>query len=312
VDTAGSGPAKVRADLPGADESTPGFREDWKPWPQYHVPVPKAGGTRSTAGKSHRCLHLFSGKAEREDGLAAYLRSLGWVCVDVDKLNEAGEFQDILDDTSWEHWRAKLKNNFFDFVFCGVPCETFSVARHKRPGPKPLRSWEHIYGLPHLEQELKEQVRIANLLVLRAVEACRIVAGQGGGFAIENPPEHNLGPSLFDMPEIQKLAEEFQAKSVRFDQCMYGAISKKPTKVLFHGGPFQTLQQKCNHPKTEQVDDKGNKFWAPHAPVAGRHTKDGNWATKQLASYPQKLNRRLACCINMGASRKASPDDEFQ
>eukprot|EP00974_Lingulodinium_polyedra_P062463 6030573-Lingulodinium_polyedra.AAC.1 len=42
----------------------------------------------------------------------------------------------------------------------GTPCATFSAARAGPPGPRPLRSPEHPYGLPEGELTLKESVEV--------------------------------------------------------------------------------------------------------------------------------------------------------
>eukprot|EP00969_Alexandrium_andersonii_P366541 15468750-Alexandrium_andersonii.AAC.1 len=59
----------------------------------------------------------------------------------------------------------------------GTPCETFSRARTGPPGPRPLRSTEHLYGLPkdQLSPEEFEQVRLGTYFALQSIrlaDAC--------------------------------------------------------------------------------------------------------------------------------------------
>eukprot|EP00969_Alexandrium_andersonii_P338954 14981552-Alexandrium_andersonii.AAC.1 len=63
----------------------------------------------------------------------------------------------------------------------GTPCETYSRARTGPPGPRPLRSPEHPYGLPKgmLSFEEVEQVRLGTYFTLQSVKAATIAVSQG-------------------------------------------------------------------------------------------------------------------------------------
>jgi hypothetical protein len=260
--------------------------------PPISVPVPKQQTIRG------KVLHLFSGKSNRSSTLAGVLRTLGWACLDVDKLND-GPHQNLLDDTTFEHWKTRIERGEFDFVFVGMPCETYSRVRHVRPGPEPLRSWDEPMGITGLRKELNDQVREANLLTGRAVDLCWYAAKAGAGFAIENPPEYREGPSLWDMRKVKELKKKFKCKLVAFDQCMFGAEATKHTVIMFHKGAFETLQCRCNHPMKDWsgYDERGPiRVTAAHEPAHGRRG-DGQWYTKKLAEYPPALNKRIAACI---------------
>ena len=71
--------------------------------------------------------------------------------------------------------------------FFGTPCETFSRARTGPPGPRPLRSREHPYGLPKkdLTPPESEQVRLGTYFALQTVKLARAAWALGVGFAIE-------------------------------------------------------------------------------------------------------------------------------
>eukprot|EP00969_Alexandrium_andersonii_P227990 10068197-Alexandrium_andersonii.AAC.1 len=55
----------------------------------------------------------------------------------------------------------------------GTPCETFSRARVGPPGPRALRSPEHIYRLPksELPPQEQEQVRLGTYFALQSARA---------------------------------------------------------------------------------------------------------------------------------------------
>lgn len=277
-----------------------------------HIPTPKAASPR----RQLRVLHLFSGSDSRPDGLAALLKTVGWLCDDFDLTN--GEHQNVADDLVWLRIITNIRIGYYDFVWCGTPCETFSHVREVRPGPPPLRSIEHPYGLPKLAQHLKEQVRLANLLVLRTVEACREAFKVGAGWAIENPRPWPNSPSLFDIKEVVDLQRECKADAVDFDQCMFGAEATKPTRVLYHGLKGVLLKEVCNHPQQWWKTVGGQDYKSRHERLQQRKRDDGQWATKALGAYPKELNQRIAALITLRGSavpveaNTPSPMDWFQ
>eukprot|EP00969_Alexandrium_andersonii_P213612 9433003-Alexandrium_andersonii.AAC.1 len=58
----------------------------------------------------------------------------------------------------------------------GTPCETYSRARVGPPGPRPLRSARHIYGLPKSEitPAEQEQVRLGTYFALQSAKAATV------------------------------------------------------------------------------------------------------------------------------------------
>eukprot|EP00969_Alexandrium_andersonii_P053985 2375494-Alexandrium_andersonii.AAC.1 len=63
----------------------------------------------------------------------------------------------------------------------GTPCETFSRARVGPPGPRPLRSPEHIYGFPKSElyPREQEQVRLGTYFALQSARAANVARKSG-------------------------------------------------------------------------------------------------------------------------------------
>ena len=91
------------------------------------------------------------------------------------------------------------------------------------------------------------------------------------------------------------------ADFVYFDQCMHGALSRKPTTILFRGnGKFSSLAARCDHPKV-QTNKDGFTFQAPHPSFVGKRRPDGKYLTGDLAAYSGKFNCRLATLINAAA-----------
>ena len=249
-------------------------------------------------GEAHalQTLHLFSGPDDRTDGMAAFLQTvgIGMYCVDV--VNKCAWGMDIGDDVVWCKLKAVIRAGYYHFLFAGPPCRTFSLARQVRPGPPPLRDRQYPYGFPRSQARKRglkptdfDKIRLDNLLAARTAEACSIMRDLGRGFAVEQPwPWGERGadaPSMFELDQFADLQRQ-GAKTVVFDQCMYGASSPKPTQILYHFARFDGLAARCHHPA------------GSHAPTVGVKTKAGDFATKALSAYPSQLNKAIADIIS--------------
>ena len=248
-------------------------------------------------------LHLFSGPADRRDGLAAYLKAVGISCVEADIVNVHLNDQDILDDSVWARILGDIKAGKYDFVFAGPPCRTFSEARNERPGPPVLRNQEFPYGFPKSQARSEllpshyEQIRADNLLAERTAEACAAMHDLGRPYGVEQPAPFNGAVTMFQFKSFEALLAR-GAEVVHFDQCMHGAPTKKPTTILYAFCDFSSVVAFCNHPSVLQTDKHGNEYYAPHPSYVGKKNSDGSYATGALAAYPAKLNCRLATVIN--------------
>lgn len=229
---------------------------------------------------------------------------MGWDAVDLDKVNICSHpMSDLADDLVWEQVHKDILAGVYTFVFCGTPCETFSALRNHRPGPPVLRTRRFPYGRPDLSPEHKEQVRLGNLFVRRTEAACLAIESVGGGWCIENPEPRQDAVSLFDLDEMVALAARPGVDTTNFDQCRYGAETRKPTRLMFKGGAFAVMYQRCNHAPQRWTAPDGSEYWAPHERMVGRRRRSGDWASKASAAYTGALNKRLAACIASGHRR---------
>ena len=226
-------------------------------------------------------------------------------CVDI--ANAPAVDMDVADDAVWSRLRAKLQAGRYTFLFAGPPCRTFSLARLVRPGPPPLRDRAHPYGFPRAQARDRglrpadfEKIRMDNLLAIRTAEACAILHDLGYGYAVEQPApwgrRASQAASMFDLQPFADLRGR-GARVVVFDQCAYGAQTRKPTQLLYHGADFQQLEARCRHPVVRQQLASGKEVWAAHPPCVGVAPGTGQFATAALAAYPKKLNEDLANII---------------
>ena len=250
-------------------------------------------------------LHLFSCPSKREDGIRAHLNTLGWDCSDADIINVTEEgadpdTQDLSRDPLWERIHLDLDAGQYAAVILGTPCETASRARTGPPGPRPLRSTEHIYGLPkaQLSPEENQQVRLGTYFALRSAALATRCHQLQIPWLIENPDPKGNPVSLFNLPEWQALADLPEVQTLDFHQCLVGAETAKPTRLLFFRLQLDALRGRCNHSsqKWEWVDLRGKHrhTFAPHPPLVGRRRPDGTYATKAAGAWPSAMNNMIA------------------
>ena len=88
-------------------------------------------------------LIVFSGPGDRADGIAAYMRALGWRVVEIDIL-VGGAAHDMANPSTAATLIARVATGEFAVVFLAPPCSSYSVAhrpklrsagrRHAHPG----------------------------------------------------------------------------------------------------------------------------------------------------------------------------------
>ena len=249
-------------------------------------------------------LHLFSGPTSREDGIRELLWEKGWWCIDVDTVNDAVD--NLANDLVWEMVFQAINSGLISLVWMGPPCTSFSPARRHGPGPRAVRSATFPRGLPRaqLSDAEAEEVRRGNYYALQCVAAAALAAAANVMWAIENPEPWNSdeSASMFDFTEFEALAATTGARTVDFDQCMHGAETVKPTRVLYWGFDLAGLWARCNHQPRwiwcEGKDASGRTIqesrWLSHPPLIKMRRPDGQWASKAAAAYPAGLNAAIA------------------
>ena len=248
---------------------------------------------------SARIHHLFSGPQNKSTSLSIELAKVGIDCTDKDIVNKHLHDQDLLDDTTWERCKYEMVHESLG-VAAGPPCGTFSSLRNHRPGPPVLRSISHLHGMPSIlkDPNLKLQLRTDDILAERALEACELMHLHCKAFVLEQFEPGLDQPSLFLFPRAIALAKKPGVYEVRFDQCMFGALTTKPSKLLVFGLALRHLHEvRCNHAwdwhSYSDTSGRTQWKWAKHPPLVGAKVK-GEWASKRAAHYPQGLNHELA------------------
>lgn len=191
-------------------------------------------------------------------------------------------------------------------VHFGLPCGTCSRARDKAlpknlqdqfDAPPPLKSAEHLMGLPGLTGTNRIKVMQANKLYFNAVvflHACFLL---GIKVCIENPQRSWLwGVLMILVKEYNDDAflQWYAALvNVDFHSCVHGSKRAKKTRLRSSIGLYEELAGECQN-------DHEHFPWSIEASGKGLR-----FATADEAQYPQLLCSRMAQCLVDSATRPA-------
>ena len=147
---------------------------------------------------------VFSGRS-REGDLAHQMARLGWLVCSLDTALPTPT--DLTNDQVWDEIKKDIDEEFFQAGWIATPCGTFSPLREKPPGPRVIRTVEHITGIPEPTKEEAAQLRDSNILVHRSYKVAHKLHQQVRPWGLENP-EHPPGkPSLWLMPRIKEIPQ---------------------------------------------------------------------------------------------------------
>ena len=108
--------------------------------------------------------------------------------VDIDRADNVPDSIDVLDPEVWAHLMEFARQGMVRFAHFGTPCTTFSAARkHRDGGPPPIRSSQHLYGIPNISKKDQAQVDVGTQFLLLTLEMASIPLDQGNPISIENP-----------------------------------------------------------------------------------------------------------------------------
>ena len=121
-------------------------------------------------------------------------------------------------------------------------CSTISAASHvatqgrRTRGPRPLRARQNPWvALPCCTPKESVSVDIGTALFLITLGLLGEVCLGGGWIGLEHPADRKREPfpSFFATPEVGHFMSLFRLYYTELDQCMYGAVSKKPIQASF-------------------------------------------------------------------------------
>ena len=181
-------------------------------------------------------VYAFAGPT-RYCNIAHYLKLFmpGIRLVELDILRD--ETHDLTREGVWTRLFALVQKPKTIFVTT-PPCHTFSRARHRKPGPPPLRSVDWPKGFPWLSEKHFQEVESFNYFSAQSVQASYLGHSVGNPYLWEHPED--LGKAADDLipatiwqwTEILDLLLAAGAQCFAFYQCQFEAPYPKPTRVL--------------------------------------------------------------------------------
>ena len=295
-----------------------------------------------SAGTDICILYLFSGKdipIDQGRSFEYWAQQIGKsisvkvTVVSFDVLN--GSRGDLADDSIWQVLLVKIRGRTFHALLCSPPCGTYGC-RRLDGGPPPLRAAHgpELYGFRHLRPEDKARVRLANLLAIRAAEACREFHAITAPFIGEQPKRRQGRPHMFVMEEWKQVEDLTGVSSKVTAQCQFADFEseahEKLTELLHYMVDLSDAKENCSHESQWWRDVPSGKWlWLPHAPLKGKvsavpadkwsstpsnrqQDRELPWLTAAAATYSSRLNKWLAMKLIHGVVNHRHQDMRSQ
>ncbi|CAE7835831.1 unnamed protein product [Symbiodinium sp. CCMP2592] len=180
---------------------------------------------------------------------------------------------DLLDDSVFEPLLRLSFSGAVTSAHASPPCREYSRCKLIRPGPKPLRTPEHLAGIPGLSSSEQERVDASRTLMERAVELLHATYKAGGHFSLENP----ANSMLWLEEAVRILLQKANADVLVVAACAYGWDISKRWAFATSFRDMQRLAKDCSHAE------------GSHRPVAGVRDESGGYASQQTSEFPAKL-----------------------
>ena len=203
---------------------------------------------------------MFSGE---KDVLGECLKEMAkkeGIQVEIYSLDKKGEGDvDLTKDHPFLELKEEAEAQAFDAGHAGFPCNTFSRARWNMDfrGPPPVRSLQHICGLPSNSVEEQQIADVGTLLASRSVEVIGAIlksqrkrrVPQAG--TLENPPGSSTreeGPA-WELPEIKAFLDAFECQLADYNTCSYQGDERvrwfKPGRFAGRLLDLETMRKTC-------------------------------------------------------------------
>ena len=187
-------------------------------------------------------LELFMGSGRLSQSLKRRLESVGRQDIQVIGFElSQGRSGDLLQNDTFQRVMALINSGRCLGVWMAPPCSTWSTSRRhdEHKGAPPLRSRDHVMGLPSLDARQRRTVQKANALVQRCTDFAVACILNAVPFAIENP-EKSL---MWEAVQVRHVAALSNVKRTRYDFCQFGEAYHKATRILSWG--YQAIGERA-------------------------------------------------------------------
>ena len=191
-------------------------------------------------------LYLFSG-CTRKGSVSHWTRKLAtkWnVKVQIDMVDiRVRPHLDVTKPSVQQSLLNKIRAGYYAAIILSPPCSTFTRATFSnKRGPRPVRTFVHLRGLPRLTWTERKKAMWGNGLTDFSFTVCKAVRKTDTVVIFENPEDLGAvqqGPflgqrpaSMWQWPEFSELLDSGDFETCAFYQQDFGTEYLKPTRLL--------------------------------------------------------------------------------
>lgn len=245
-------------------------------------------------------LSLYGGHSRQGDIRSHWLELYGdasgthFITID---LVHARRRDDLAQEENVRFWLSLVERGKVIALMAAPPCESWSAARLRPGGPPPLRGPGAFWGLPLLARRHRQQVRLANVLMVAAWRLFSAVARTGHPALLEHPAASQAAgaASIWRVPAVARFLASPRSMTVTVDQCMFGQPFKKPTVLA-------AVNAAAFREHLSSLPNAGRCWHVTHEETLQGKGADGAFKTAAAKAYPSELCRALAVGLQPGSA----------
>ena len=221
---------------------------------------------------------LFSGY---DSPLSSAILSRNCKVFRMDILIEAA--MDIFSDDFYEQLLRFCACGKSAYIACSPCCREYSRLKlNPGPGPKPLRTPDHLGGVPGLGLSDTIKLQDSFLQLSRGVHCLRVGFSAGSHGHLEQPPN----AMSWEESIVQQWIGEARCSCVNLPACKFGMNISKSWLFATSLDSLQQLGALCDHPR------------GTHTSIAGAKDSSGAYLSKSTAQYPVALAQAFADIVS--------------
>ena len=190
-----------------------------------------------------------------------------------------GSDQDLLDDAVFDRVMRVAGSGRVQLAHASPACIGYTRLKMQAPGPKPVRTPEHMQDLPGLSVEEQQRHRASRTLFVRCVATLEAVYAAGGHVVLAHP----VNSLAWLEPEATAFMRRIQADLNVIPACKYGMNIYKRWLFVSSYRELRALSGCCQHGPDA------------HKEVRGKRDASGTRLSKLTAEFPAQLCDAYAC-----------------
>ena len=250
---------------------------------------------RSRLRRRQVFLDLYGGAG----GVAANPKALGYGVFIFELAN--GSQYDLTRPKILQLIEGWMKSYVVIGIMCATPCGSWSQARRGKisvpDSGRPLRSRQHLWGLPDLTLRERAVVDAGNATAKSTFRILRLAQISGLPSILDNP----INSRLWQCPALCALRSLRDAESITLDQCRFGTPWRKRTRMLLlHCCSVHCLDRRC-------AGRKGlcSTTGKHHIILQGSGPGGKTW-TSRAQTFPKKFADELGRILSSTAAQQSA------